>query len=169
MTVSLKNPLTQTIAAFLEEIGIELAAGQIGSETFLPGILVNQGKILIDEAKLKYPGDLLHEAGHIAVCPARWRSSLSGEVDLPNLNMDLIEAQAIAWSYAACLHLNLDPKVVFHKDGYRGQSEGLLLSFRVGVYPGVSQLQAAGMAATNEMVRDLSALPYPHLLKWLRE
>ena len=30
------------------------------------------------------------------------------------------EMGAIAWSYAAALHIGLDPRVVFHEDGYKG-------------------------------------------------
>jgi hypothetical protein len=33
------------------------------------------------------------------------------------------EMAAIAWSYAACVHLGLEPTVVFHSDGYKGGSE----------------------------------------------
>src|SRR2546428_2615857 len=145
MTLGFENEVTRKIVDFVTEIGIEVTHEQVNHETFLPGILVRRGKILVDEAKLKYPGDLLHEAGHIAVCPARLRSSLSGEVILPNVNMDVIESQAIAWSYAACLHLGLDPRVVFHEAGYKGRAEGLLFNFSVGVYLAVNELQAAGM------------------------
>jgi len=130
---------------------------------------VERGKLLVDDAKLTYPGDLLHEAGHIAVCQNDLRSNLNDEVALPDVNMDAIEAQAIAWSYATCMYLGLDPTVVFHAGGYKGRSEGLLLNFRLGVYVGVNGLQEAGMAATEPTAGKSGTPVYPHMLKWLRD
>jgi hypothetical protein len=169
MTDRFENELTKRITDFLTEIGLEITYAPLDDKTFLPGILVEKGRIVVDETKLKYPGDLLHEAGHLAVAPSRLRSGLSGEVFLPEVNMDAVEAQAIAWSYAAIIYLGLDPEIVFHKGGYKGNSEGLLLSFRLGAYIGVNGLQEAGMTATANMAHELGVLPYPHMLKWLRD
>lgn len=163
-----KNELTQKIAGFLKQIGIEVVASGISSETFLPGVLVDRGRLLVDEEKLTWPGDLLHEAGHLAVAPERLRSQLGGEVLLPDTNLDAIESQAIAWSYAASLHLGLDPKLVFHEGGYKGQSEGLLSNFRFGVFLGVNGLEEAGMTVTEKPAPD-GVPPFPHMLKWLRD
>lgn len=87
-----KNELTAKIADFLTEIGIEIGLARLSEPTFLPGILIDGGKILVDEEKLAYPGDLLHEAGHLAVVPGNLRANLSGEVDVPNLDTDAIES-----------------------------------------------------------------------------
>jgi len=167
MTAGPDKNLIHKIVGFLGEIGIEVCPAEITEETFLPGILVDQGKILFDETRLGYPGDLLHEAGHLAVAPAKDRANLSGEVNLPAANMDVIESAAMAWSYAAALHLGLDPEVVFHKDGYKGNSQGLLTNFRLGVYLGVNSLEEAGMTLTASLARD-GLQSYPHMLKWLR-
>jgi hypothetical protein len=163
-----KDNLTQKIADFLIEIGIEIVSGSITRETFLPGILVVQGKLLIDENKLLWPGDLLHEAGHLAVAPAALRPTLTGEVILPDVNLDAIESQAMAWSYAATLHLGLDPKTVFHEGGYRGHAMDLLRNFEVGVPLGVNGLQEAGMTVAGNAARE-GVPPYPHMRKWLRD
>ncbi|MEO8042905.1 MAG: hypothetical protein ABI646_09870, partial [Acidobacteriota bacterium] len=48
-----------------------------------------------------------------------------------------IEATAICRSYAACMHPQIDPAVVFHEHGYRGLSKALLFTFGLGVFPGV--------------------------------
>jgi hypothetical protein len=159
------NPVSATIADFLLKIGLNVESGPTGTDTFLPGISIRAGVMIVDESKLKYPGDLLHEAGHLAVAPGKIRESLSDEVDLPGFNMDAIEVGAMAWSYAAALHLGLDPAVVFHKDGYRGKAERLLENFSMGIYFGVNVLEEALMATTG----DSKATPYPHMLKWLRE
>ncbi len=169
MMAKFNNPLTQQITDFLTNIGIEIVPAKLSQDTFLPGILVERGRMLVDEEKLTYPGDLLHEAGHLAVAPRELRPDLSGEVVLPEFNMDAVESQAIAWSYAACVNLHLDPTVVFHEKGYKGKSEALLFNFSVGVYVGLNGLQEAGMAASTNQARELGSQPYPHMLKWLRD
>ncbi|MEA2205661.1 MAG: hypothetical protein QOE77_2437 [Blastocatellia bacterium] len=163
------NPLTARIVAFLQEIGIEVVPASFAEETFLPGILVDKGRLLVEEAKILYPGDLLHEAGHLAVAPPEIRASLSGEVNIQDEDMDPIEAQAICWSYAALTHLGLAPEVVFHEGGYRKHAQDLILNFRLGVYLGANGLEELGMTVTARAARERGLLPYPHMLKWLRD
>lgn len=164
------NSLTQQLADFLGRIGLEIIPKQLSEDTFLSGIFIENGKIFVDESKLAFPGDLLHEAGHLAVLPKNLRSRLSDEITLPGeFDIDAIEAAAIAWSYAAALHLALDPRVVFHAGGYKGNSESLLLSFSLGVYIGVNTLENAGMTATGANARNSGVQPYPQMLKWLRD
>lgn len=160
------NELTRQIVRFLTGIGIEVVSARLVEQTFLPGISVQEGKLLVDESKLLYPGDLLHEAGHLAVVPAETRTQLSGEVVVPGFNMDLVEAQAIAWSYAASLHLGLDAKVVFHESGYRGQASGLLRNFELGVCPGAAGLEQMGMTRVGASGEGDK---YPRMTKWLRD
>lgn len=161
--------MTRRIEDFLTEIGIEVKHAGINDQTFLPGILVENGKILVDETKLTYPGDLLHEAGHLALAPALLRSSLSGEVVLPGVKMEPVEVGTMAWSYAAALYLQLDPKVVFHDGGYGGASESLLANFGLGVYLGVNVLQEAGLAVIGARAIEVGLPSYPQMLKWLSD
>lgn len=163
------NPVTAKIAGFLTAIGIEMVPTQLDDGCFLPGIVVQRGKLLVDEAKLTFPGDLLHEAGHLAVVSSDIRPTLSGEVTVPDANMEMMEVLATAWAYAAIVHLGLDPNVLFHDGGYRGKSEGLIFTFSLGVYPGSYGLQCAGMTATGDLARQLKVEPYPHMLKWLQD
>jgi hypothetical protein len=164
-----KDTVTNRIADFLGEIGIGVEPARLNGGGFLPGILVERGRLLVDEAELSYPGDLLHEAGHLAVAPGDVRPSLSGEVVIPRADMNSVEVLATAWAYAAVTHLGLDPKVLFHEGGYDGKSKGLLFTYGVGVYPGAYGLQEIGMTATAPLARQLGVAPYPHMLKWLRD
>jgi hypothetical protein len=164
-----RNDLTQKIAGFLNSIGIAVIPFQIHTKTFLPGILVENGKLLIDQKKLTFPGDLLHEAGHLAVAPASLRDSLSDEVILPGVNLDVLETQAIAWSYAACLALEIDPQIVFHEGGYKGQSDNILFNFNLGIFLGLNGLESCGMAFSEGKAKALGVLPYPKMQKWLRD
>ena len=169
MQSEFENSVTARIADFLNLIGIEVVPDVCEDATFLPGIKVERGRLLVDESKLKFPGDLLHEAGHLALAPGKLRGELSGEVNLPGFNMVEIEAQSIAWSYAAILYLGLEPRIVFHEGGYKGHSDGLLYNFSIGVYVGVNGLEEAGMTATGKASSDLGVPHYPRMLKWLRD
>lgn len=164
-----QNDLTERIASFLTKIGIEITPAKIQSETFLPGISVKNGGLLIDEEKLLYPGDLLHEAGHIAVTPARLRNNLNDEISLPELHPGVLETEAIIWSYAACVYLGLDLRTVFHPAGYLGNSEALLFNFSLGVFPGITQLEDAGMTLSSQSAANTGAEPFPKMLKWLKD
>src|SRR5947209_19755915 len=115
-----QNPITSKIVEFLTAVGIEIVPTRLSGECFLPGIRVESGSLLIDESKLTYPGDLLHEAGHLAIAPGDVRPGLSGEVIIPWADMNAVEVQVTAWAYAATIHLGLDPKILFHEGGYGG-------------------------------------------------
>ena len=159
----------QKMMSFIREIGIPVSLGRVDGDSFLPGINVVDGGLVVDESRLLYPGDLLHEARHIAVTPASLRAQLSGKVEIPHANPDAIEAAAISWSYAACLHLGLDPRVVFHEHGYHGRSSNLLFGFELGIFPGVHELVSAGMTV-SETGAALAGQPlFPTMQKWLRD
>ena len=164
-----KDPLTSRIVDFLTGIGLQVEPSDVPEGTFLPGVLVKNGRLLVDESKLLYPGDLLHEAGHLAVTPPEIRRTLCDEVDVPDVNMDAIEAHSIAWSYAAALHLGIDPRIVFHPQGYKGNAEVLLQSFQLGVFVGANGLTEHGLALSPDRARELGLQPYPQMLKWLRD
>ena len=66
--LELKDELVRKIVVFLKEIGLEVIHTRITSETFLPGILVDQGKLLIDEDRGYF--------GRVTFCtkPVIWQS-----------------------------------------------------------------------------------------------
>lgn len=156
------------LIGFLRSIGIDAEARALGDDTFLPGLTLDGGRLLYDEAKLLYPADLLHEAGHVAVAPPSLRPLLSGDVDLPGVDMSELEIAAILWSYAAVREIGIDPAVVFHDAGYRGKARGLQRTFGFGVYPGLPYLEAAGMAYGPSRAAQLGVQPFPHMAHWLR-
>lgn len=155
--------VTVKIVAFLREIGLVVRSAEITKETVLPGIDVDHGAILIDESKLSHPGDLLHEAGHLAVTPAEKRKQLGGDVGKKASE----EMMAIAWSYAAAVQLGLDLRILFHADGYKGWSESLIENFTQGRYFGVPMLQWIGLTADEKRAKELSLAAYPAMIRWL--
>ena len=155
--IEFRNPLTRKIAGFLEGIGIPVRAATIEEATFLPGVIIDRGTLLVDEQKLLYPGDLLHEGGHIAVMAPEERRAKRGDLGHDPGG----EMAAIAWSYAALTHLGLEPEVVFHPEGYHGGSASIIENFSRRHYFGVPLLAYFGLTDGEEF--------YPEMRAWVRE
>lgn len=120
----------------------------------LPGVRTVDGELHYDPERLAHPGDLLHEAGHLALMLPDERAR-AGD----NLGSDGgFEMGALAWSWAALVHLGLDPEVVFHDEGYRGQAQDLIRAFSSGGGPGVPMLQWRGLSSA-----------FPAMERWLAE
>ncbi|HKX85940.1 MAG TPA: hypothetical protein VJL37_04665, partial [Flavobacterium sp.] len=86
------------ILQFIKGIGIEILEEKLGDDTFLPGLSLKANAVVIDFDKLKYPGDILHEAGHIAVASPETRA-LIGTAAIPEGWPDGGEEMgAILWS-----------------------------------------------------------------------
>ena len=64
---SFADPLTERLVAFVRSIGIDVRTATLPEKTFLPGLDIRNGAILVDAERLTHPGDILHEAGHLAV------------------------------------------------------------------------------------------------------
>ena len=135
--------LLDEIAAWLLELGLEVRRAPIELETVLPGITIEGGALVVDPSRCEHPGDLLHEAAHLAILSPEERSAVWGTTGSDGG----FEMAAIAWSYAAAKALGLDASVVFHADGYRGGSAGLIDNFAEGRYVGVPVLQWLGLTA----------------------
>lgn len=160
--------LLDTCVQFLNEIGIETIYRKISNKSFLPGLLINNGAIIIDKETLEYPGDILHEAGHIAVVPANDRPRLS-ERNIPTRkDREQEEIMAIAWSYAACMYLLIDPFFVFHEKGYRGGRDYITDSCHLKSYVGLAMLERIGLTVNEKNARRLNVPSYPHMTRWLR-
>ena len=164
---AVNNELTQRIINFLVEIGLEVRTAKIEVETFLPGILIQDGGLTVDESLLKYPGDLLHEAGHLAIVTPARRQRLGTDVGI-KVHEEIV---AIAWSWAALHHLELPGDVVFHEHGYDGGSTNLIAAFLDNRGPGISYLAWLGMCsdpnAGTEARTELP--PFPSMTHWLRQ
>lgn len=157
---------TALIIKFLKDIGIETKLESIAEKTFLPGLKLSGGALIIDTDKLLYPGDILHEAGHLACMPEQVRETMSDNLPSNDLHAGG-EIMAIGWSYAACIYIGIAPEVVFHQDGYRDGATSLLENFRASRYLGVPLLQWTGMTYDDENAKKHGTEPYPFMQKWL--
>jgi hypothetical protein len=156
----MKSELIEKMTVFLAQRGISSHFQSLEDGDFLPGIKMDQGALLIDVDKLAYPGDILHEAGHIAVSAPAERANLSGKITASPAD----EMAAMAWSFAAAVALEIDPHIVFHEHGYKKGGAHLVAQYtdvaenRNPVAPGVPMLQWYRMCQK-----------FPIMNSWLRE
>ena len=120
---------TQALLDFLAGISIKVREGPVPADSFLPGIRLVAGTLVADRAALRWPGDLLHEAGHIATTPAALRATLDDQLADDPAIPHRGEAEATAWAWAALTHLGLPASLLFHEGGYHGHSAGLALTY----------------------------------------
>jgi len=155
---------TRAILRFLERVGIAVVLEALAeAETFLPAMRVRGGALVVDPARLEWPGDLLHEAGHIAVTDPALRPALDAVSDDPGEEM-----AAIAWSYAASVEIGLDPAILFHVQGYRGGAQAMIDNFIAGRDVGAPMLAWFGMTAEKRRAEADGLAPYPAMARWLR-
>lgn len=158
----------EKILSFLKEIGIKVIEKELDETCLLPGLRIGSDCLYMDRQKLTYPGDLLHEAGHWAVATAEERSLIDTEAMDPHWPDEGNEIAAVLWSYASARHLKLPPEVVFHPDGYKGESDWIIQQFEAGQYIGLPLLEWMGLCNSQEKALNEQTLGFPHMLKWLR-
>lgn len=159
------EPITQRIIDFIREIGLDVGTCELPEQTFLPGIRASRGKLWVDPRRLRYPGDLLHEAAHLALTPTADRALAGPEFPIDGGE----EMAAIAWSWAALRHLGVAPMEVFHEDGYKDDAQWLLETFSSGTFLALPMLQWLGMCADSTRAAALGVAPFPHMIRWLRD
>lgn len=168
MTVKEKSPEIKKIFLFLNEIGIQTIEKKL-ENTFLPGLSLGPNCLYIDFEKLLYPGDILHEAGHLAVATASERK-LAGTPEMsPEWPPQSEEIGAILWSFAAAKHLELPLEFVFHLNGYKNASDWFISNFSSKNYIGLPFLQWIGLTLGEEKALEEKKEPFPVMQKWLRE
>lgn len=169
MSTKASPDLLKHVTDFLMEIGVPVEFRDLEGYCFLPGIQIANGILLIDIDRLQFPGDIIHEAGHIAVVPPAERATLN-EISICERPMrEAEEMMVIAWSYAVCVHLNIDPSFVFHDQGYHSGGSHLADQFKEGRYFGVPMLQWTGMALEKREPQNPHLPVYPAMINWMRE
>lgn len=154
------------ILSFLQKIGLAYQLEAIEEGTFLPGLKLRNGTLVIDTKRLLYPGDVLHEAGHLACMPPNIRENMNDNLEDCDMHRGG-EMMALAWSYAACVFLEIDPEIVFHQDGYKGGGQNIIQNFNAGNIIGLPLLQWSGMSYDKSMAEISGYKPFPHMISWM--
>ncbi|HDY7874712.1 TPA: hypothetical protein RQK41_004751 [Vibrio vulnificus] len=152
--------IAEKIMGFLTQIGVPFERASIEQKTFLPGLHLHHGVLQIDLDKLAFAGDILHEAGHIAVCEPQERQFLHGDIYKNGL-LNGRESQLMHGEEMAVTHLGLPLNLVFHEEGYRGGSNSLIDAFSQGKGFGFPLLVVWEMVDSEK--------GYPYMQKWIRE
>ncbi len=151
--------MVEAILAFLDRIGIPHRETTLETPTFLPGVTIDGGAVVFDPIRLGYPGDLLHEAGHIALTPAAERADLDQAVLDAQPAHKSAEIGVLLWTFLACREIGLPPEIVFHAGGYKDGSTWLIEQFESGNAIGLPLLNWMGITeSTDEGIRIVSWL-----------
>jgi len=173
------------ISVFLRTIGFTVLEDSI-SASFLSGVEPRCNMTLAyDPDTMVCAGDVLHEAGHLAIIPSVFRNKIAGNIDEslapvanayfathafhigPNFYEDPIgrailqadESAAQAWSYAAALAAGIDPKIVFDSESIDDEYAGVLTGLHLKCHAGINSMTASGM--TNRNI-------FPKMHRWLQ-
>ncbi|KQB42461.1 MBL fold metallo-hydrolase [Flavobacterium aquidurense] len=162
------SPEMQKIISFLDEIGLDIIEKELDT-TFLPGLSLGPNCLYIDYDKLLYPGDILHEAGHLAVTSSVERKLVGTNKMSPDWPTQAEEIGAILWSFAALNHLKLPLEFVFHPNGYKNQSDWFISNFSTKNYIGLPFLEWMGLSLSQDRALKEGKPAFPEMLKWLRD
>jgi hypothetical protein len=202
-TLLTKNDLTEndrllwaTAAVdFINSIGISIIMADTSSATlnksFLENVRISQGGLIVDMARV-FPGDILHEAAHLAIIPQHFRALAVDDLDEVNRAMSAYleanseglmsypedqlcrailqsgETEATAWQYAAAQAMGLPDEWLFPSHAYDGTAKDILDSLRYRQYLGINGLQAAGWTVQRKHPYKQMPVPvYPELAFWL--
>lgn len=172
--------LHQTVA-FLRQIGLEVIEAEEASG-FLEDIRIEQGRLYYRPSA--HASNLLHEAGHLAVLPSRFRPLAGDDLqkvfilmhdevgqliqkpdcdpDAPEIRevMQAGETEATAWAFAAGRAIGLPDTITIRDEDYDGEGESVRTGLICNAYFGINGLVAGGMCA--------SVRSYPTLTRWLQ-
>lgn len=169
---------------FLRDIGLQVEVVP-GAAGFVEHIAIVDGGLRVDP-NARASG-ILHEAGHLAVVPARFRHYLRGninngirrmldEIDTLDLEPDspLMRAafqtgdpEATGWAWAAGKAIGLVDHMIIQDDEYDAEGAFMRLCLSSNSYLGINGLSHAGFCVPrHHPYRDLPT--YPSLAFWLQ-
>jgi len=154
-----EDKVIQKMYAFLRKIGIPVKEKVLLETTFLPGLKIENSTLFVDREKLKYKGDIIHEAGHIALEKPAVRKKINGNI---SDTIDTSEGTEIAihlWSFLVCKELDIPLDIVFHSDGYKNASDWIISNFENQIYVGRPLLAWMGIVSYEDPIK---------VIKWVR-
>ena len=163
--MNLSDGTLSTIAAFLSEIGLPVEIGEIQQPTFLPGIHVESGILRVDPARLSWPGDLLHEAGHLALLTEQQRKQVDRRRGRRWGRRDSAQSPGRTPRPFIC---NSIPASFSTSTVTTAAARASCENFAAGRYIGLPMLQWRGLTLDEKNARASGVKPYPHMLRWLR-
>jgi len=135
--------INERVVEWLASKGIEVEfTEEIFPDSFVPGVWLDRGKVIVNRERA-HVGDVLHEAGHLACIPSKFRELTEpGSLMVPGSRleaaikdycathpfvmdamgredptwrgiMQMADCEATAWAYAASKYLELPSEILF--------------------------------------------------------
>lgn len=177
-------PAVRRAVDFLRSIGIGCDYADT-ADGFLAGVRIRKGGLLV--SPVANVGDVLHEAGHLACLPGRWRRLAEDDIDqVVARMMDIVDfsdpdrgearaalqcgdSEATAWAWAVGEHLGLAPEDVVRDEDYQGTGADIRVALQARMYAGIHGLSSAGFCVVRPALEQLYGRPaYPKLSMWLQ-
>lgn len=179
MSTALNQVVEFLIAIGLPVVRCERTGG------FVPDVRIVNGALHVtDQATAP---NVLHEAGHLAIIPARYRPLMDDDIeagiermmeaidwsdpDAPECRMatQCGETEATAWAWAAGIHLGLEHTDIIADEDYGRQGAGVRWRLEHDAYLGINGLCHAGFCGRGELGRKRGLPLYPALSYWLQQ
>ena len=180
----------QRIVDFLIKVGIKASIKQLTEREllncFLPGVLLHAGSLLIDPSA--DAGDVLHDAGHLAIFPKVIRPYCSQPtISEPETMLRILRANNIkptekdlsalqycyddqgpqGWQYAASVNLELDTMTGFNT-GFDTDQEGI--DIHDSIKASIGSFLGHRTSVTLYYLGMLkSKAAFPQMLKWTND
>ena len=163
----------------LLRIGLQVRETDTVTDAFLPRVRIRNGGLEV--APGARISDVLHESGHLAVMPDRFRKYLDGDLRIgierafaECSSGEGVEARALlhadeqaatAWAFAFGASLGLPAERVIEDRDYQGDGASQRLALSVGRHAGIQALRGGGMCA---MAYETDSLQWPVLRRWVQ-
>jgi hypothetical protein len=179
----MKESSVSRCVRFLREIGLTVRE-KTGARGFFDGIEIVEGTLLVDPCCAV--SDLLHEAGHLAIVPGRYRRLMNADLEpgwhamieglratgfgpetaLYRAVIHCSDTEATAWAWAAGRRLGLSGTEIIGDGDYDGDEDAIRYLLGIGKYVGIEGLASAGFCT---MVRSGPHPVFPRLAFWTQE
>mgnify|MGYP003429519431 FL=1 len=174
----------QKVMDFLNEAGLPVSVVP-GATGFVEDIALAKGSVQVDPKCL--PSVMLHEAGHLAVIPSRYRHMMSGNLyksmrqifEIAEMNymdpddsltralLQSSDPEVTAWAWALGKHLSIPEKLIILDSQYDNTGKEIRLQIKARCYAGINGLSHGGFCVTR--ANPYRPLPvYPELAFWLQ-
>lgn len=170
------NPDLLTAIKFLKEIGLIVTLSP-GANGFTEYIRIVSGALEVDP--FCPPSALLHEAGHLAIIPNRFRGYMNDNLfdgfkkmfsELDDMGIDpdshlsraciqSSDTEATAWAWAAGIKLGIPPETIIADNEYAGSGQEIRSMLSINQYLGINGLSHAGMCCRKD---------YPKMKYWIQ-
>lgn len=182
--LKMENPLSQVVVDFLNSVGLPVTVVP-GTNGFIPDVTIVNGELHVDPNCR--PSGILHEAGHLAVIPQKYRTWFSGnlsigwkrvleDADILTLEPDHPTSRALmqagdpevtAWAWAVGKHLGMPDESIIRDDEYQNGGEVLRMQLNAHAYIGINGLSHGGFCVRR--ANQYTNRPeYPLLQFWLQ-